>query len=151
MSYLIQPATLAHVRALAPRLREGDRAEVEAVGAKPRHLMHKLWRTSHTRRTAFVDGEIAAMWGCAGTLLSPIGEIWLLTAPPVERVPVAFVKEARRGISEMLETHAILVSGVLASYGRAIRLMEILGFEIGAEYSMPCGALFRELRMERSA
>lgn len=146
--YEIMGATLAHMRAIAPRLREGDLAEIAATGMKPRHVLHKLWSESFVRRAALVDGEIAAVWGCGGALLSTQGEAWLLTAHAVERLPMAFMRVLRAELSEMLEIKPTIVSGVLSSYEKSIRFMKLAGFSVGE--AQPMGnSTFLELRMER--
>lgn len=142
-------AELRHIRMLVPVLRAEDRAEIYAMGTVPRHLLHRLVRSSPIRRTVFVDGDIAAMWGCGGSLLGIVGEIWLFTAAPVERVPLAFLKAARRGIDECMRTRRELASDVSADYERSIRFMRMLGFEVGHPYALPNGAMFRSLTMER--
>jgi hypothetical protein len=145
-----RPATLADMRALSATLRPEDRAEIEAIGQKPRHFLIHLWLTSPYRRAYFVDGRIAAVAGYQGTLLSTIGHAWMLTTPEVERVPIGFLKAARQGRDEMLESVSALISGVAASYERSIRFMRLLGFEIGEPHPVPpFGRLFRDLRRER--
>lgn len=150
MRHTVEPATMSHMNQIADRLRKGDRSEIEATGFTPRRLLRSLWKNSHVRRTGFVDGEIAAVWGCAGVLLSPVGEMWLFTTPAVERVPMAFVKVARAEMSAILETKAVLVSSCLATYVQSVRLWKMLGFEMGAPFPMgPEAKLFRRMVMER--
>jgi hypothetical protein len=149
--YVIVDAKLSHIRAIVARLRPDDLAEIAATGMKPRHLLTGLWRESHIRRAALVDGEIAAVWGCAGTMLSPVGEAWLLTAPAVAKLPLAFLKETREEMRAMLATKRIVTSGVLASYESSIRFMRMVGFTVGAPTPLSSsGAMFRALKMERA-
>lgn len=142
-------ATLGHIRLLVPMLRAADRAEIDSMGVAPRHLLNRLWRSSTIRRSTFLDGEIAAMWGCAGPLLSSVGGPWLFTTSEAERAPMAFLKAARRGIEEMLDTRRTLVSSVAADYERSIRFMAMLGFTIGDPFEVSTGALFRTITLER--
>jgi hypothetical protein len=143
-------ARLAHCRALARSLRAADRAEIQAQGVKPVRLLCRLYAQSHIRNTVFVDGEIAAMWGCFGTFLSIEGAVWLYTAPPVERVPLGFLRAARRGIDMMLRAHRVLLSDVAADYERSIRFMKMLGFHVAAPRAEgPKGAMFCRLTLER--
>ncbi len=143
-------ATLAHIRLLVPALRDKDRAEIEAQGEAPRHLLFRLWRWSCIRRTVFVDGDIAAMWGCEGALLSHTGSAWLYTTAAAERVPIGFLKTARAGIVEMTDHFPILISDVDARYERSIRFMVMLGFH--AAEPRPEGAfdrMFCRLTLDR--
>lgn len=126
----IMEATAEHVRRLAPRLRAADALELTSMGERPLACLWHSWRGSLLRRTAFVDGEIAAMWGVHGDLTGMVGIPWLLTAPEVERVPVTMVKLCRRDLKAMLEIYPVLQNCVLASYAGAVRLIEILGFKL---------------------
>lgn len=150
MNYQIVPLTLAHLRMIAPRLRAGDLAEIEASGMKPRHLLNYLYRHSTERHAAFVDGEIAAVWGCAGSLVQVTGEAWLFTTPAIERAPMAFIKEARKVLRGWLATRRQVMSSCLASYEQSVRFFALLGFEIGEPYEYgPKRAIFRHLKLER--
>jgi hypothetical protein len=140
-------AKLAHIRQLVPALRPEDRAEIEAQGETPRHLLFRLWRWSSIRRTVFVDGDIAAMWGCGGGLLARTGSAWLYTTAAAERVPIGFLKTARSGIREARQRFPVLISDVDARYERSIRFMTMLGFHVGAPFELPSGALFRRLTL----
>ncbi len=150
-SYEIVPAKPVHLSMIARTCRADDRAEIEAAGQTPRHLMYKLYQKSFIARAGFVDGELAAVWGCTGSLLSSVGQMWLLTAPPIERIPIAFAKEARAMIREVLQHKRTLVSGCVDGYEKSLRLWSMLGFEIGEAVAVPPhGAMFRRLTMERT-
>lgn len=144
------PAEISHVYALAATLRFEDAAELESVGLGCREGLRSTFRAALTRHTAIVDGQVAAMWGMGGDALGDIGVPWLLTAPIVERVPVAFIKIGREHVARMLGVKPILRNHVAASYHRACRMLEVLGFELGApEPFGPYGAPFRPFEMRR--
>jgi hypothetical protein len=144
------PATIAHVYTLAANMREGDRAEMEAAGLDAKVALRKSFRAALIRETIFVDGEIAAMWGMGGDALSDIGTPWLLTTPAAERVPVSFLRVAKKNVATMLRLKPILVNYVDARYARACRFVEALGFvlEPPAPFG-PKGALFRRFELRR--
>lgn len=147
----ILPATLDHARLLAQSLRLEDARECLAISSQPFKSLWRSWRASpQLRKTAFVDGEIAAMWGCGGEWLGYEGLPWLLTAPPVEHIPLKFLRECRAGIAEMLEMYPVLRNYVHADYVRSIRFLELLGFTIGQPQPYgPLGALFRPVSLTR--
>ncbi len=130
MAHSIVPTLPSHIALLADRLRAGDAAEIEAAGITPRRALWRSWKRSVFARTAFVDGEIACVWGCAGAPLGPVGEPWLLTAPAIERAKIAFVREARAQVAEWTAVWPRLEGRVLASYARATRLLHFLGFTL---------------------
>jgi hypothetical protein len=146
--YAIIPATHAHCRALVLTLRPEDRAEVDSAGIPARHLVAQLYRGSYRRETAVVDGEVAAVWGMRGSLIGTSVEMWLMTTPAVARLPIAFFREARRILAEVLETKHVVVSRCGAEYHAAIRFFRMLGFDIGAPTLSDQGTV-REMRLRR--
>jgi len=146
----IVPLTFAHLRIMARTMRTDDRAEIEGLGQVVRHVLHRLFRNSTHCGAARVDGELAAVWGCEGELVSSVGMPWLFTAPAVERVPVGFFKTARRQVALMLRTRRMLMTDVLATYERSLRFFSIMGFEIEEPRPAgPHGLLYRRIRLER--
>lgn len=155
---LIRPAAIADVYALASRLRPGDRAEIDAIGKDPRVVLRASFRSSLTPpRAIFVSsfenpsGEIAAICGLGGDILSDTGAPWLMTAHAAERVsPRVFLSIARAELAAMLAVKPKLENYVDARYGKAVRLLEVLGFGIDDE-PVPVGrgrAMFRRFWIE---
>jgi len=128
--YRIVESTPEHVRLLGTRLRPEDEIEMTSLGLTAKQAVWRSYRHAILRRTAFIGDEIAAMWGVNGQLLSNIGTPWLLTAPVIETMPMAFLREARKAVGEMLEAHPVLVNHVQASYTRAVRFLELAGFSM---------------------
>lgn len=118
-------------------------AEIVGTGNTPKRSLWRGYRNSVMCQTAFVDGEVGAIWGlCVGalvgsTLLSDVGRPWLLTSAAAERVPIAFVKEGRAATERMLRVKPFLENYVLASYTRAVRTLRIMGFTV--DEPQPCG------------
>lgn len=148
----VRESVVADVYALAANLRAGDRAEVESLGMDVRVGIRISFRNAIQRRTYLVDGEVAAMSGLCGSLLSDIGEPYLMTGPAVERVPVAFIKHAKAAVADMLRQRKRLEGYVAANYVKACRLLEVLGFTLGEPLPTgPSGALFRKYTMMRGS
>jgi hypothetical protein len=145
----LAPATAEHVRALLPRLRADDVSEIQAAGLTCKRALWRSWKGSHLRTAALVDGEIAAIWGCGGTLLGGVGRPWLLTAPACERVPLAFVQIGRDEARRMLAVHERLEGCVAAWHFRAIRTLALMGFRLGGEVVLPNDGRFLRFTMER--
>jgi hypothetical protein len=146
--YTILAAKPEHCDLLAVNLRAADRKEVQAAGLSSYRAVRRAFRSGILSRTAFVDGDIAAMWGLGGNLLSEIGHPWLLTTPAVERVPFSFAREAKRAVGEMLLYRSVLFDYVDANYEQAIRFLKILGFTLGEpEPFGRRGQLFRRFEL----
>ena len=129
-TYTVVDGTKEHSLRLRHILRPLDKREICGQGGHVRKIMWRTFNQSIFTRTALVDGEVVAMWGLGGTILSDEGHPWLLTAPAVERLPMAIVREARGAIWDMLELRSYLWNYVLADYTGAIRLLEVIGFAI---------------------
>lgn len=148
--YEIMEATPAHVMALKERLRDDDRDELQCAGQTSAKALWRSYRASIVRRTVMVDGIVAAVGGCGGSVLAGVGQPWLLTAPQIERIPVSFVREGRDEVQRLLGLFPRLENIVLERYGRACRFLTVLGFQLDEARPMgPRGAMFRRFWMER--
>ena len=148
--YRIVEATQEHVRLLGPNLRREDEQEALAAGVTAKRAVWRSFKASSIRRTAFIGEDIAAMWGVTGILLGNVGNPWLLTTDAIEKLPLAFFKEARCQVRDMLAAHPILFNYVPESYTRAVRFLALLGFTIDAPAPFgPNRASFHRFHMER--
>lgn len=146
----IVPQQIDHVYALVANLRDADRLEMTGLDLDPRAVIRSSYRNGIMRRTAFVDGKIAAMWGLGGVMLSDEGAPWLMTTPMVERVPVSFLRIARAQVAEMLSRRKMLSNVVQASYAGACNLLEHLGFTLDEPEPLgPHAVPFRRFSMTR--
>ena len=140
----------AHVIELGPKLRAADCGELQAAGLTAGKALWRSWRRSLFAKTAFVDGEIAAIWGMGGSPFSAVGRPWLLTAAPVEKVPKAFLQTARQEVRFMLSICPRLLGIVDGRYHRALRLLEMVGFDLSNEFPYgPHEMMFRQYEMRR--
>lgn len=152
MHVTVRHSIVSDVYDLANHLRVGDQAEVEALGVTPQHAIRRSYRHAILRRTYLVDGQIAAMSGLCGALLSDIGEPYLMTTPLAATAPVTFVKLARQAVAEMLAQRSRLEGYVDANYTAACRLIEVLGFTLSEPAPLgPQNALFRRYCITRAA
>jgi hypothetical protein len=151
MNYEIREAALRDALRLAKVLRDEDRLEITGDGFEPRDLLVWLCRDSIIARTGLIEGEIAAMWGLQGSMLGSVGVPWLFTSPKIRTMPLAFYRESRREIAEMMVTRRRLETRVLSSYSHSIRLFTLLGFHVGTEETVGAGgARYRPMVMERA-
>jgi len=142
------PATEAHARALAPRLRAEDAAEVQATaGVGPLEgLLMSLRGTlaggGHAEAW-LVGGEVAALWGVRPlTGLRQTGVVWLLTGELVERHRIRFGDMSLGRIGELLLEYSVLINWIDARYRRALRWAEWTGAEL--QEPRPFGAEARD-------
>ena len=137
-----------HIAAL--NMRDADKSEIEAAGLRPGQALWHSYRHSFFSRTALVGKDVAAIWGLGGSPMGRIGNPWLLTAPPVEKVKHTFIRKGRSEVAEMLTICPTLIGVVDAKYLKAIRLLEMLGFEMDEPLPFGAhGAPFRRYHIER--
>lgn len=143
-------ASREHMAAVIQTMREKDREEALNAGMTVDRAAWRSYRASVFAKAALVDGEIAAVWGVAGTL-GRVGQPWLFTTPLVERAKMHFVRIMRQEVQNMLVLYPRLQGLVDDAYVGAVRLLGAVGFEIGEPFSYGrYGMPFREYRAERS-
>lgn len=147
----IVPATAAHIRALQKDLRAADRSEIENYGFSAAKGLWRSYKEGLGNKTALVDGAVAAMWGCAGSYLGNKGQPWLMTSLSCERVsPLFFARLYQKEVAKMLEIFPVLENYVAADYDQAVRLLEIVGFELGEPEILGAGGLYRKFTKQRA-
>jgi hypothetical protein len=140
----IIPATDAHIEAIVPNLRVADRCEIEVAGLNPLTALMQSHRMALVSRCAVLGGEVIATWGMGGTPLGDVGLLWLMTTPKIETIRKTFVRETHNEVAMMLAICPELRGMVDARYARAVRFLDVLGFDLGPEFAFgPDGAAFR--------
>lgn len=151
MSHVVVPTERAYLKILAKTLRIDDARELDAAGMSPQKALWRSYKQAASTKTAFIDGEIGAIWGIGGCPLGKVGRPWLLTAPPVEHAKIAFIREGRYEVAEMLTVFNELRGFVDARYYRALRFLQVLGFTLSKEFAYgPHDMMFRMYTMRRN-
>lgn len=145
----IVTATAEHIEVLLLSMRKKDREEAANAGLALSRAVWRSYRGCVFAKAAFVDGEIAAVWGIGGGLGS-VGRPWLFTTPAVERAKMAFLRTARAEVADMLATYPRLLGVVDDAYVGALRLLQAIGFTLSEPFAYGrFGMPFREYRLER--
>lgn len=147
---VIIPTLPQHLRELVAVLRPEDEREILTFGVSPERALWRSYRGSVMRETIYIDGEIAAIYGLGSTFMGVLGTPWLLTSPQVRKVSsLKFARIYQQKVKEMLKIYSKLNNIVDAEYTAAIRLLEIVGFKLGARESIGNkGRMFRRFDME---
>lgn len=147
----IVESTVTHVRQLAGSLRYGDQKEIESYGFTVNKGLWRSYKGSILRRTALVEGHVAAMWGVCGDPMGGLGQPWLLTSHWAEKIsPLRFARVYQQEVYAMLDIFPRLVNYCDAEYDKAIRLLDIIGFRIGEPEPLgEKGALYRKFEIGR--
>lgn len=141
---------MRHAKELSKTLRDDDQQEARALGHDPRKATFFAFRHGVLRKTALVEGKVAAMWGVCGSLLGQTGQPYLITGTEVSNVSShAFAKIYRKEVLVMQDAFPILENYVDYRYEGAIRMLRLAGFRITGPYPMePHGMMFLKFRRE---
>lgn len=148
---LIRPTEPGDIGVLYANLRASDRAECEAYGAGD--VLEGI-RASAARSllcwTGFVNGELAAIFGCAPlSLVSGVGSPWMLGTPVLNAHSRVLVATVPSYITIMLTAFPHLLNHVHAKNTTSVRWLRGLGFAVGAPEPYGArGALFRKFEMK---
>ncbi len=139
-SVSIVPATSSHISALKLNLRPEDAEEIVRFGVTIQKAVWYSYKHSLIRKTALINGIVAACWGCSGVFMGQVGIPWLMTTPEVKKVsPLRFARIYQQEVMEMLKIFPRLENSVDSEYDSAIRLLEIIGFTIENPQKIPNG------------
>lgn len=139
-----------HVRELRETIREADRREIESYGFTCAKGLWRSYKNSLVNKTALIEGEVAAVWGCGGTFIGETGQPWLLTSHAIKKIsPLKFARAYKREVNEMINMFPKLENYCAAEYHEALRLLDIAGFTIGEPEQMGKG-MFRKFTLERA-
>lgn len=147
-----RPPSPADVQHLAANMRQQDVDEVLAAGHTDlRAVIEDGIKRSPMCWAAFVDGELACIFGCAplGTLLNPVGVPWLLGTDVIQRHRRIFVRQSRPYIARMLASFTHLINAVHAENTVAVRWLRSVGFTLAPAAPIHTGAMFHTFTMDR--
>lgn len=126
----IVPSTIDHIEGLVKGLRDQDRLEIGRLGLDPVKAVTWSYKTAIWKRTAVVEGKVAAMWGVCGTPLSLTGQAYLVTTKASEKVsPLKFARIYLEEAEAMTKIFPHVEAYVDSTYEGAVRLLEIAGFQ----------------------
>jgi hypothetical protein len=137
LEHQVVPATEAHCRALASRMRAEDAAEVMATAgiSALAGLISSLRGTLRAGGQAWallIGGEVAAIWGTRPAWGGRAALVWLLTGDLVDQHRRLFMQLSRAEVRRLLALFPELLNLVDIRYHRALRWAQWTGAELGA-------------------
>lgn len=138
----IHPASEIDASILAPRLREDDVIELEALGFQPERAILMSVKLSTKAWSGFVDGKLVCMWGVGPRCwLSDVGVVWLLGSDDLVANQRAFLRRNKLFIEDMRKGFSRLENYVDERNHISKRWLKWLGFRI---YDAEPYGLYRE-------
>lgn len=129
MEVEIVDAKIRHCGQIARYLRVDHAAMLMRRDVPIHRELRRHFDASYYRRSAFVDGHLAAVWGCEGALISSSGFLWLALSQYALKFPTAALRYAKREIDHLAKTKTELGTTLLPEDEAAQRLAVFLGFE----------------------
>lgn len=141
----IVPALPEHAEELALTMREEDRLEVWRVGHRmPLRALLDSMAASDQSWAALWGGRVGALYGTA-PMVGMLGTAapWLITGEVLEHNKRSFLREAHRGLEQMLARWPRLLNVVCAECPTALRWVRWMGFAVGPPFQWgPDSAFF---------
>ena len=121
----VRQSVQADVDWLKDNLRPEDEAEVIASHGSPEVALQLGLDESDECWTFLVEdtNEIAGMYGVGGE-----GVVWLLTAPPITKIQIPFLRGSRKWVRDINKKYPLLTNAVDADYQVAIDWLRFVGF-----------------------
>jgi hypothetical protein len=126
----IEKTTLAHIRDMAEVMQEQTSEIAKKMGAEPRRLLWQSYKRSFMCKSVFINGKIAAIFGISGVLYGDVGMPWLILSDEVNEYPFRVAFMYKRELNKMQEMFPILQDYVDETNKKAIRMLELMGFQI---------------------
>lgn len=106
---ILKKSKLSEVFNLAPRLREDDKREVEAMNRTPKQALRDGIKYSYYCRSVYNENNLLIGIMGASTKYMPKGyaTIWFLGSNESENYPLSFVKEGKKLIEKVLKDYSI--------------------------------------------
>jgi len=127
----IRPATLEDVLYLAPRLRQADKDEIQAVtGAHPALVLPQCFKLTRTAWTCTgMSGEPVGLIGIQDVEGIPeLGWVWALFTDVLEKYPFTFLRLSRQYHDIMHLHHPVVTNHVDERNIVHIRWLRWMGF-----------------------
>jgi hypothetical protein len=136
--YHYRAAKVADAFALAPRIREADRREIDAAsGREPLEVLLSALESSRVARTIAFGDTVLAMHGATDLpgYDGAIGFPWLIASDDLLAHRGPFLRTSRREANDLLAHYANLYGLVHAQNTVHIRWIEWTGFTLGTTLS----------------
>jgi hypothetical protein len=131
VTFTIADAKRPHCGQIWHRLRHEHQHASLRLGLNGHAELVSVLQESSYAKSYFADGELIAMGGVIGCLISPLGFVWLaITEEGARRYPIALAREARKQLDTIMRAKMELVTTIIGGDEAAKRLAVFLGFHV---------------------
>ncbi len=130
-------------------MRSHDYAELwELTRTGPEEAVRRSINMSQESYIGYWNGTPACVFGCFTAYIGMVGVPWFLGTDEVTEHPVAFLRWARRYVTDMKARHTLLQNIVHSQNTPSVVFLTALGFELGETYLTDTGATARVFSMQ---
>jgi hypothetical protein len=140
-----------HIPSLAHALRDPDMTEVRRLsGREPIEDIRRGYDRSTYKRTALINGDVAAMWGVIEIEQVPgRGYLWMLTGRPIDSHKRQLLRYAPDELRKLLRRWCVLWGHADVEYAGAIRFLRWIGATVHEPIPLGIdGAMYHPFRIE---
>jgi hypothetical protein len=124
-------AKLHHCGKMCRRLRRAHQEASVRLGLNAHAELRAVLAESSFAKAYFADDELIALGGVIGTIMEPLGFVWLaITQEGARRYPMALAREARRQLDFIMSIKVELATTIIGGDEAAKRLAVFLGFHV---------------------
>jgi hypothetical protein len=129
--FSIVDAKLHHCGKISRRLRRAHHEAGLRLGLNAHRELRTVLAESSYAKVCFANDELIAMGGVIGSLISPLGFVWLaITEEGARRYPIALAREARKQLDLIMRTKVELATTIIGGDEAAKHLAVFLGFHV---------------------
>ncbi len=119
-----------HLREMAGKMHSNIAETALKLGMPAHKALWRSYKQSLICKTAFIDGEIAAIFGIGGNIMCEIGLPWLVLSPASDNHPFRIAFRYRKELENMQKMFPVLQDYVDETNEKAIRMLELMGFKV---------------------
>ncbi len=123
----VEPARRSQCGIMARKIRG---AHAERIATRTTHeLIVAMFGASYDCRAGYIDDELVAIGGVAGTMASDTGFIWLALADIPAKHALRATLEMRRQLADITVGKRRILSTLVVGDDKASRLADLMGFK----------------------
>lgn len=144
---IIEDTIPLHLRIMATTMQPESAYIAERAGINPLKALWYNYRNSIICKSVFLNGNLCAIFGISGVMLSEIGRPWICMTPETQKHPFRVAFRFRQELKKMLNIFPILEDYIEETNENGIRFLELMNFHVSKNSTKIGNIIYR--RAER--
>lgn len=120
----------AHLQQLFDNMQPELGETMYVSGVSSKKALWSAYRQSFICKSVFINGEIAAIFGISGVMFGQTARPWIAMASEADDYPMRVAFAYRRELKAMSGMFPILEDFVEENNEKAIRMLQLMGFQV---------------------